>query len=101
MIDQIQNEAATIKRHVEVLERVIDDEPIGMVKLSNESGYDHHKVHYSLRMLEEDGLVEPTKQGAVTTEQTAEFVSNLDDNVATLTDRLEQLQIDDLDVTTE
>ena len=46
---------------------VIENEPIGIVKMSNETGYPHHKVRYSLRVLEEENLIEPSSQGAITT----------------------------------
>ena len=82
-----------MERHVEILLRVIEHEPIGIVKLSNQGGYEHHKVRYSLRVLEEEGLVEPSQQGAITTERTDEFLSDLDDRLATLADRLEAMKI--------
>ena len=95
MIDQIEEEVAMIERHLEILLRVIEHEPIGIVKLSNEGGYEHHKVRYSLRVLEEDGIIEPSQQGAITTERTDEFVSDLDERLATLIDRLDAMKIGD------
>ncbi|MFC7010080.1 hypothetical protein [Halalkalicoccus salilacus] len=93
MIDQLEEEVAMMERHVEILRRVIEHEPIGIVKLSNQAGYEHHKVRYSLRVLEEEGLVEPSQQGAMTTERTDEFVSEFDDRLATLADRLDAMKI--------
>lgn len=63
MIDGLEEEVDMLSRHLQVLKTVITDEPIGSVKISNELGYPHHKVRYSLRVLEEVDLVEPTARG--------------------------------------
>lgn len=93
MIDRLTKEAGMIERHLDILTRVIEHEPIGIVKLSNQSGNERHEVRYSLRVLEEDGIIEPSGQGAITTERTEEFVSELDDRLATLADRLDAMKI--------
>lgn len=95
MIDQLEKEVELMDRHIDILLRVIEDEPIGIMKLSNQGGYDHHKVRYSLRVLEEDELIEPSEQGAVTTERTEEFVSHLDKRLTTLAERLDAMKLND------
>jgi predicted transcriptional regulator len=72
---------------------VIANEPIGIVKMSNETGYPHHKVRYSLRVLEEENLIEPSSQGAITTERTEEFVSELGGKIDETTAKLEEMKI--------
>ncbi|EJN60140.1 hypothetical protein HSB1_07430 [Halogranum salarium B-1] len=74
---------------------VIESEPIGIVKMSNETGYPHHKVRYSLRVLEEENLIEPSSQGAITTERTSEFVDELDDKLDDIVDKLGSMRIED------
>ncbi len=74
---------------------VIENEPIGIVKMSNETGYPHHKVRYSLRVLEEENLIEPSSQGAITTDDTHEFVSELDGKVDHIVDKLEGMKLDE------
>jgi len=83
-----------LERHLQVLKMVIDSEPIGIVKMSNETGYPHHKVRYSLRVLEEENLIEPSSQGAITTERTGEFVDELDDKVDQIIQKLETMKIE-------
>jgi predicted transcriptional regulator len=82
-----------VTRHLRIMRVVIDAEPIGIVKVSNETGYPHHKVRYSFRTLEEADLIEPTKQGATTTEQTPDFVDNLEDKVDDIEDTLDGMKI--------
>jgi predicted transcriptional regulator len=89
----LEKEVDMLLRHFEVLQMVLEDEPIGIVKMSNETGYPHHKVRYSLRVLEEEQLIEPTSQGATTTDQASEFVAELDDNVENLSRTLKDMKI--------
>jgi predicted transcriptional regulator len=94
MIDRLEKEVDMLLRHLQVLRMVIENEPIGIVKMSNETGYKHHKVRYSLRVLEEEGLIEPTSQGATTTDQTTGFVNELDENVTEIGDRLDGMKLE-------
>jgi len=95
MIDRLEKEVDMLERHLQVLRMVIENEPIGIVKMSNETGYPHHKVRYSLRVLEEENLIEPSSQGAITTEQTEDFVDDLDGKVEEIVDKLEEMKIED------
>ncbi|MDL0145445.1 hypothetical protein [Halobacterium salinarum] len=94
MIDRLEKEVDMLERHLEVLHMVIESEPIGIVKMSNETGYPHHKVRYSLRVLEEETLIEPSSQGAITTDRTHEFVEELDGKVDEIMDKMESMKID-------
>lgn len=94
MIDRLAKEVDMLERHLQVLKMVIESEPIGIVKMSNETGYPHHKVRYSLRVLEEENLIEPSSQGAITTEDTATFVEDLDGEIGEIMDKLEAMKID-------
>ena len=93
MIDRLEKEVDMLERHLQVLRMVIESEPIGIVKMSNETGYPHHKVRYSLRVLEEENLIEPSSQGAITTERTEEFVGDLDEKVDVIIEKLEEMKI--------
>lgn len=94
MIDRLDEEVDMLYRHLRVLGLVIENEPIGIVKLSNETGYRHHKVRYSLRVLEDESLIEPTRQGAVTTDQTSGFVDELDAKIDGITDTLDGMKVE-------
>jgi predicted transcriptional regulator len=96
MIDRLEKEVDMLERHLQVLKMVIENEPIGIVKMSNETGYPHHKVRYSLRVLEEEDLIEPSSQGAITTDQTDEFVEDLDDKLDDIVEKLEGMKIEEM-----
>ena len=65
MIERLARQLRKEERDLRVLEAVLQHHPIGISRLASETGVDEHKARYSLRMLENDGLVEPTPQGAV------------------------------------
>ena len=94
MIDRLEQEVDMLQRHLEVLEKVIGNEPIGIVKMSNETGHPHHKIRYSLRVLEEASLIEPTSQGATTTDEAGEFVAKLDGQIDEVTTTVEGMNIE-------
>lgn len=95
MLDRLEKEIEMVDRHLEVLEAVMDDGPIGIVNLSERTDLPRHKIRYSLRVLEENGLIEPTNSGARTTDETEEFVSEMEDDVSELVDVLRNLKFDD------
>ncbi len=95
MIDRLEKEVDMLERHLQVLRMVIQNEPIGIVKMSNETGYPHHKVRYSLRVLEEENLIEPSSQGAITTEKTKEFLNELDEKIDNVISKMEDMKIQD------
>lgn len=94
MLDRLQKEIEMVDRHLKVLESVMEDGPIGIVKLSQRTELPRHKIRYSLRVLEENGLIEPTSSGATTTEETEEFVSELDEDISELVDILQNVKIE-------
>jgi predicted transcriptional regulator len=92
MIDRLEKEVDMLERHLTVLRMVDENEPIGIVKMSNETGYPHHKIRYSLRVLEEEDLIEPSSQGAISTERTEEFLEELDEKLDDMASRIEAMQ---------
>jgi len=64
----IETELDILKRHVKVLKVLKENEPAGIIKLSELTSHPQHMVRYSLRILEQEGLIEPSPQGAITTD---------------------------------
>jgi len=67
LISVIETELNILKRHIHVLKTLQEHQPMGIIKLSELTKYPQHMVRYSLRILEQDNLIEPSPQGAVTT----------------------------------
>jgi predicted transcriptional regulator len=69
MLSNLRREIQILRRHVLILDLVLKHEPVGIIKLSAMSGLPQHKVRYSLRVLEQRGLIKPSQQGAVATDK--------------------------------
>ena len=81
-----------LERHLIILKQVVENEPIGILKLAEETKIPSHKVRYSLRVLEQEGLIKASAPGAVTTDETAAFLRELDGMIENLARRAEDLK---------
>jgi predicted transcriptional regulator len=52
-------------------------QPIGIIRLSEKLKIPQHKIRYSLRILEQDGLIKPSSEGAIATEKLKSFLPHL------------------------
>ena len=62
-----------------MLRAIVENQPIGIIRLGEMLNYPQHKVRYSLRILEQDGLIKPSPDGAVTTDKVDAFLEYLKD----------------------
>ncbi len=77
LTEKIEGEIDLLKRHVEMLIAIKKSEPIGIIRLSEMMNCPQHKVRYSLRILEQEGLIEPTPDGARIAENVEPFLNDL------------------------
>ncbi len=87
-----RKEVELLTRHVQLLHEVKRHGPIGIVRLSAVTGMPQHKVRYSLRILQEEGYIEPTTRGAAPTEKTDQFVDHVMDILEGATVRMNELK---------
>ena len=90
----IETELEILKRHVNVLKTLQKNQPMGIIKLSEITGYPQHMVRYSLRILEQDNLIEPSPKGAVTTDSVSGTLSTLKHTLNKISKTAEELQKD-------
>ena len=88
----IETELDILKRHVCVLKTLQEHQPMGIIKLSELTNYPQHMVRYSLRILEQDGLIEPSPQGAVTTKNTEKTMQLLKDTLDGLDSTIKEIK---------
>jgi len=88
----VSGELEMLERHLIILKQVVENEPIGILKLAEETKIPSHKVRYSLRVLEQEGLIKASAPGAVTTEDTAAFLQDLEGMIENLSKRAEDLK---------
>ena len=67
MLDKIKVEIELLGRHIEVLDAVVEHQPIGIIKLSELLSLPFHRIRYSLRVLEQYGYIRASPTGAVAT----------------------------------
>lgn len=87
----IETELDILKRHINVLKTLQKHQPMGIIKLSELTKYPQHMVRYSLRMLEQDGLIEPSPQGAITTGEVSKTIVKLKKTLKNIGDTAENL----------
>jgi predicted transcriptional regulator len=92
MVERLTKQVEKEERDLRILQAVIDEGPIGIVRLSETTAVPEHKVRYSLRMLENDELIEPTPNGAVPADDLDERIAAINDGLDDLIDRLEELR---------
>lgn len=92
MVERLINQVEKEERDLGILAAVIESGPIGIVKLAEETDVPEHKVRYSLRMLENDGLIEPTPNGATPGEGIEDRLDEMNEGIDELIERLESLK---------
>jgi len=92
LTEKVSGELEMLERHLLILKQVVENEPIGILKLAEETNIPSHKVRYSLRVLEQEGLIKASAPGAVTTDQTALFLEKLEGMIEDLSRRSEELK---------
>ncbi len=73
LTDRIRRDLDLLSRHVTLLKAVEEHQPIGIIRLAKLSGHPQHQIRYTLRILEREGLVRPSQEGAVTTAKAKRF----------------------------
>jgi predicted transcriptional regulator len=92
LTSKIESEIKLLQRHVSMLKAIMENQPIGIIRLSEMLEYPQHKVRYSLRILEQEGLIEPTAEGALTTPKLQEFLDHLKDILDSMNDTVKSLR---------
>lgn len=73
-----EKELNLLGRHLDVLKTVKEQGPIGIIRLSQMTGQPQHMIRYSLRTLEKDGIIIPSPQGAIVTDEVHETLDTLE-----------------------
>lgn len=92
LVDRIVNELDLLARNVEVLQRLAANPPMGIIRLSEAMQLPIHKVRYSLHLLEREGVIQPSANGAVVTDRAKEFWGVLDQSLDRMTESIQLLK---------
>ena len=92
LVDRIVGELDLLARNVEVLQRLAANPPMGIIRLSEAMQLPIHKVRYSLHLLEREGVIQPSANGAVVTDRAKEFWGALDQSLDRMTESIQLLK---------
>jgi len=76
ILSKLTSELELLERHILMLKITKENQPIGIIRLSELLGIPKHKVRYSLRLLEGAGLIEATNEGARVTDGYGDFMDS-------------------------
>ena len=76
-----EKEIDLLGRHLDILKTVKDQGPIGIIRPSQITGQPQHMVRYSLRTLENDGVIKPSPAGAVVTDKIHATLGTLESTI--------------------
>lgn len=91
MLSNLEKEIELMHRHVKILRLAIKNQPIGIIRLAKLSKLPQHKVRYSLRILEHNGIIKPSPRGAVSTNKAKKFLETLPSKLRPMADRLQEV----------
>ena len=92
LTSKIEAEVKLLQRHVAMLKAIMENQPIGIIRLSELLNFPQHKVRYSLRILEQEGLIKPSPEGAVTTDKLEEFLDYLKGVLDSMSSTVQELR---------
>ena len=92
LTSKIESEVKLLQRHVAMLKAIMENQPIGIIRLSELLNFPQHKVRYSLRILEQEGLIKPSPEGAVTTDKLEEFLDYLKNVLDSMSSTVQELR---------
>jgi predicted transcriptional regulator len=98
MVERLTKQVEKEERDLQILQAVIDEGPIGIVRLSEATDVPEHKVRYSLRMLENDGFIEPTPDGAIPADDIEDQLERINEGLTELIGRLRKLRDDEVEL---
>ena len=77
LTDRLRRDLDLLHRRITVLKAVEEHQPVGIIRLSKRLSVPQHKVRYALRVLEQEGLIRPSQEGAVATKKAKRFHEDL------------------------
>jgi predicted transcriptional regulator len=94
MLKRMRDEIELVSRHLDVARAVADHQPIGIMKLAELLALPSHRIRYSLHVLEQEGYIRASPEGAVATPRALELFENLNEDIVDLVSLLESMKRD-------
>lgn len=91
-VDTVNEDLELLERHISILRTVKANQPIGLIRLSEMSGVPKHRVRYSLKIMEQQGIIIATSEGAVVSDDYDKFMTDIANSVDSLSEKVEALR---------
>ena len=85
-INKIEEDLNLLIRHIKMLRVTKENQPIGIIRLSEMTDIPKHKIRYSLRLLEKDGVIAPSPGGAIVTDKYESYMRDILEYMSKLRD---------------
>lgn len=91
-VGSLSEDVELLERHISILKTVKDNQPVGLIRLSEMTGIPKHRVRYSLKLLEQQGIIAATTDGATVTDRYEGFMKDVADYIDELSMKIEGLR---------
>ena len=91
-VDSLNEDLELLERHISILRTVRDNQPVGLIRLSEMTGIPKHRVRYSLKIMEQQGIIVATPEGAVVSDRYDAFMNDMAASVERLAGRVCELR---------
>lgn len=91
---EIKTDLETVRRHLSIIQTLLREQPVGIIKISHETGIPEHKIRYSLRVLEKEGLILPSREGAILTPEFLENKDKIAEEARVITEQMNEMYHD-------
>lgn len=81
-----------LERHISILKTVKENQPVGLIRLSEMTGIPKHRVRYSLKLLEQQGIIVATPEGATVSDRYDGFMNEISSYIDELATRIGELR---------
>lgn len=81
-----------LERHISILKTVKGNQPVGLIRLSEMTGIPKHRVRYSLKLLEQQGIIVATPEGATVSDRYDSFMNEISSYIDELATRIGKLR---------
>jgi predicted transcriptional regulator len=92
LADRITAELELLSRNVDILEQLSGRTPKGIIRLSEALHLPIHKVRYSLHLLEREGAIQPSADGAVVTDSSRQYWESIGRSLDEMSRQIDHLK---------
>ena len=87
-VESVNDGLELLERHISILRTVRDNQPVGLIRLSEMTGIPKHRVRYSLKIMEQQGIIIATPEGAMVSDDYDAFMASMAESVRRLAEKV-------------